>query len=147
MKNYLFTSESVSEGHPDKVCDKISDALLDFYLKRDPMARVAIETMATTNFVVVAGEVTCSAIYSQEEIEEVIKYTIFDIGYDQEGFNINDLQIINRIHNQSADIALGVDQDGAGDQGIMFGYAKREEGIDTEYMQLDINLYHKNLKN
>ena len=75
MKNYLFTSESVSEGHPDKVCDKISDALLDFYLKRDPMARVAIETMATTNFVVVAGEVTCSAIYSQEEIEEVIKNT------------------------------------------------------------------------
>ena len=147
MKNYLFTSESVSEGHPDKVCDKISDALLDFYLKRDPMARVAIETMATTNFVVVAGEVTCSAIYSQEEIEEVIKNTILDIGYDQEGFNVNDLQIINRIHNQSADIALGVDQDGAGDQGIMFGYAKREEGIDTEYMPLAIYLSHKILKN
>ena len=149
MKNYLFTSESVSEGHPDKVCDKISDALLDFYLKRDPMARVAIETMATTNFVVVAGEVTCSAIYSQEEIEEVIKNTILDIGYDQEGFNINDLQIINRIHNQSADIALGVDQDGAGDQGIMFGpdaksqvTVKYENGKATGVTKIVVSTQH-----
>ena len=147
MQDYLFTSESVSEGHPDKVCDKISDAILDFYLEKDPMSRVAVETLATTNFVVVAGEVSSSYITSDEEIEKVIKDTILDIGYDQDGFNVNDLTIINRIHNQSADIALGVDQDGAGDQGIMFGYAKKEEGLDTEYMPAAIYLSHKILKN
>lgn len=147
MQDYLFTSESVSEGHPDKVCDKISDAILDFYLGKDPMSRVAVETLATTNFVTVAGEVSSSYKASNEEIEKIIKDTILDIGYDQEGFNVNDLTIINRIHSQSADIALGVDQDGAGDQGIMFGYAKKEEGLDTEYMPAAIYLSHKILKN
>lgn len=147
MLDYLFTSESVSEGHPDKVCDKISDAILDFYLEKDPLSRVAVETLATTNFVTVAGEISSKYNASNEEIEKVIKDTILDIGYDQEGFNVNDLTIINRLHKQSSDIALGVDQDGAGDQGIMFGYAKKEEGLETEYMPAAIYLSHKILKN
>jgi len=147
MENYLFTSESVSEGHPDKVCDKISDAILDFYLAKDEMARVAVETMATTNFVVVAGEVSSSYKSSEQEIEIIIRNTIKDIGYHQTGFDADKVEIINKIHEQSSDIAMGVDNDGAGDQGIMFGYAKKEEGFDTEYMPMAIYLAHKILLN
>lgn len=143
---YLFTSESVSEGHPDKVCDQISDSILDLYLRHDPQARTAVETMATTNRVIVAGETKSKAIISQEEINETIRECIKNIGYNQDGFNWQTVQITNLLHEQSADIALGVDACGAGDQGIMFGYAKKEQGFDTEYMPLAIHLSNKILK-
>lgn len=137
---YLFTSEAVSEGHPDKVCDAVSDAVVDLYLNYDNQARTAIETLATTNQVIISGETSSSVSVSQEQIENTVRQTIKNIGYDQEGFSWKDVNIQSYLHKQSADIALGVDKMGAGDQGIMFGYAKQESGIDTNYMPLAIYL-------
>ena len=139
----LFTSESVSEGHPDKVCDAISDSLLDLHLQKDANARCAIETMATTNRVIIAGETSSVSQPLTEEIENTICNTIKNIGYQQEGFDWKNVVIENYLHRQSADIALGVDKQGAGDQGIMFGYAKKEIGFDTEFMPLPIYLSHR----
>ncbi len=140
---YLFTSEAVSEGHPDKVCDAISDAIVDLYLTYDKQARTAIETLATTNQVIISGETSSTVSVSHEQIENTVRQTIKNIGYDQEGFSWQDVNIQSYLHKQSADIALGVDKMGAGDQGIMFGYAKKENGIDTNYMPLAIYLANK----
>ncbi len=129
-KDYMFTSESVSEGHPDKICDRISDAVLDFCLKKDTFARVACETFATTNTVVVGGEVgfqsDSDSQYLASEIKPLVVKVVKEIGYEQEGFHWNNLNVSNFIHQQSSDISQGVDKDGAGDQGIMFGYAVNE---------------------
>ena len=137
MRNsYLFTSESVSEGHPDKVSDQISDAIVDLFLAKDPEARVACETLTTTQRVVLAGEIRCKGVYENgewapgalEEIERTVRGVVKDIGYEQEGFHWETLTFENHLHGQSAHIAQGVDaagnkDEGAGDQGIMFGYA------------------------
>jgi S-adenosylmethionine synthetase len=129
-KNYIFTSESVSEGHPDKLCDRVSDAILDAFLTEEANARVACETFATTGRVVVGGEVglTNKAATSamMERVEGIVRDCVRDIGYEQDEFHWNTLQVHNYLHPQSAHIAQGVDRDGAGDQGIMFGYACRE---------------------
>ena len=146
MSRYLFTSESVSEGHPDKVCDQISDAVLDLMLDKDPYARVAVEAMATTDRVVLAGETRVQATVSPDEIEQAVRRVIQNIGYEQPGFNSRTVQIENYLHTQSADIALGVDRDGAGDQGIMFGYATNE-CPDTHFMPVPIFYAHLLLKN
>lgn len=129
-ENYTFTSESVSEGHPDKVCDRISDAVLDAFLKEDPQSRVACETFATTDRVVIGGEVRGPASVIQR-VEEIARNCVKDIGYEQEGFHWANLKVDSYLHAQSADIAQGVDaaenkDEGAGDQGIMFGYAVDE---------------------
>jgi S-adenosylmethionine synthetase len=129
--DYVFTSESVSEGHPDKVCDRISDSIVDLYLGADPQARVAVETLATTNRVVLAGEVRGPASVTTEALIESARKAIKDIGYEQDGFHWKNASIECHVHEQSADIAVGVDaagnkDEGAGDQGIMFGYAVRE---------------------
>ncbi|MEL6523374.1 MAG: methionine adenosyltransferase [Pseudomonadota bacterium] len=129
-QNYTFTSESVSEGHPDKVCDRISDAVLDAFLSEEANARVACETFATTNSVVIGGEVGLSDQSKLSEymgrIDEIARDCIRDIGYEQDKFHWQTCQIQNMLHEQSAHISMGVDKDGAGDQGIMFGYAVDE---------------------
>ena len=129
-QNYVFTSESVSEGHPDKVCDRISDAVLDAFLAEEPNARVACETFATTNCVVVGGEVGLSdqdKLHAYvEKVEDIARACVKDIGYEQDKFHWNTFKLHNFLHEQSAHISQGVDRDGAGDQGIMFGYAVDE---------------------
>ena len=130
-RDYLFTSESVSEGHPDKVCDRISDAVVDTFLAADPQARVACETLATTNLIVLAGEVRGPASITKDHIVEVARHCAKEIGYEQAGFHWQKCKVEVYLHAQSADIAQGVDaagnkDEGAGDQGIMFGYAVRE---------------------
>ncbi len=146
-QNYVFTSESVSEGHPDKVCDRISDAVLDAFLGEEPNARVACETFATTNQVVVGGEVGLSdkarlAEY-MDRVDTIVRDCVRDIGYEQDAFHWQTLRIANFLHAQSAHISQGVDRDGAGDQGIMFGYATNET---PELMPAPIQYAHAILR-
>ena len=145
--NFLFTSESVTEGHPDKICDQISDAFLDEFLRQDPDSRVAVETMVTTDFVAVAGEVTSKANFDKKAQEELVRRTIREIGYNNKElmFDTESCEVTLRLHSQSPDISQGVTatdkkEQGAGDQGLMFGFASNET---EELMPMPILLSHK----